>query len=107
MYLNGSGRVVPERELEALAAGIEGKGAEIHRHLSLMEDGEGAFKFLRGGGHAADLHVSPRLLGPQNRGFAAIFVVVSDNDLHFHKFDDLYRKVFQELGTAALTGRTR
>ena len=26
-------------------------------------------------------------------------MVVSDNDLHFYKFDDVYRKVVQELGT--------
>jgi PglZ domain/P-loop Domain of unknown function (DUF2791) len=35
------------------------------------------------------------------RGFATSFVVVSDNDLHFHKFDDVYRKVLQELSTAS------
>ena len=46
------------------------------------------------------------LLDAQARGFATSFVVVSDNDLHFHKFDDVYRKVRQELGTAhARTGR--
>jgi hypothetical protein len=39
------------------------------------------------------------LLDAQARGFATSFVVVSDNDLHFHKFDDVYRKVVQELGT--------
>jgi hypothetical protein len=41
--------VVPERGLEAFAVGIEKKRAEIHRQLNLVEDGEGAFKFLRGG----------------------------------------------------------
>lgn len=39
------------------------------------------------------------LLDAQAKGFATSFVVVSDNDLHFHKFDDVYRKVVQELGT--------
>src|SRR5262249_6032210 len=29
------------------------------------------------------------------------FVVVSDNDLHFHKFDELYRKVVSGLSTPA------
>jgi hypothetical protein len=35
------------------------------------------------------------------RGFATSFVVVSDNDLHFHRFDDVYRKVVSELATRA------
>jgi hypothetical protein len=35
----------------------------------------------------------------QFQGFATSFVVVSDNDLYFHKFDDVYRRVVQELGT--------
>jgi hypothetical protein len=39
------------------------------------------------------------VLDAQARGFATSFVVVSDNDLHFHRFDDVYRKVVQELGT--------
>jgi hypothetical protein len=39
------------------------------------------------------------LLDAQTQGFATSFVVVSDNDLHFYKFDDVYRKVVQELGT--------
>jgi hypothetical protein len=39
------------------------------------------------------------LLDAQARGFATSFVVVSDNDLHFHRFDDVYRKVVQELAT--------
>ena len=33
------------------------------------------------------------LLDAQERGFATSFVVVSDNDLKFHRFDDVYRKV--------------
>src|SRR5690606_19166717 len=33
--------------------------------------------------------------------FVTSFVVVSDNDLHFHKFDELYRKVVQGLSTTA------
>ena len=37
----------------------------------------------------------------QQKGFAASFVVVSDNDLHFYKYDELYRKVVGELGTSA------
>jgi hypothetical protein len=94
--------VVPERGLEAFAVGIDKKRAEIHRQFSLAEEGEGAFKFLRGGYGCGKTFMSRlALLDAQTRGFATSFVVVSDNDLHFHKFDDVYRKVVQELGTAA------
>ena len=41
--------VVPERGLEMFAVGIEKKRAEIQRLLKLAEEGEGVFKFLRGG----------------------------------------------------------
>jgi len=41
------------------------------------------------------------LLDAQQSGFATSFVVVSDNDLRFHRFDDVYRKVMTELGTAS------
>jgi hypothetical protein len=40
------------------------------------------------------------VLDAQAKGFATSFVVVSDNDFHIHKFDVLYRKVVQELGTS-------
>ncbi len=36
----------------------------------------------------------------QAKGFATSFVVVSDNDLRFHKFEEVYRKIVSELGTA-------
>ncbi|MEI8259832.1 MAG: BREX system ATP-binding protein BrxD, partial [Deltaproteobacteria bacterium] len=41
------------------------------------------------------------ILDAQARNFATSFVVVSENDLHFHRFDEVYRKVVQELGTAS------
>ena len=41
--------VVPERGLETFAVGIDKKRAEIHRLLKMAEEGEGVFKFLRGG----------------------------------------------------------
>jgi len=41
------------------------------------------------------------LLDAQAHGFATSFVVVSDSDLRFHRFDDVYRKVLTELGTAS------
>src|SRR4051812_46435908 len=94
--------VVPERGLEAFAVGIEKPRAEIGRLLDLAAAGEGVFKFLRGGyGCGKTFMARLALLDAQARGFATSFVVVSDNDLHFHKFDDVYRKVVQELGTSS------
>jgi predicted ATPase len=94
--------VVPERGLTAFAVGIERQRAEIGRLLDLAEHGEGVFKFLRGGyGCGKTFMARLALLDAQAKGFATSFVVVSDNDLHFHKFDDVYRKVVQELGTGS------
>lgn len=94
--------VVPERGLEAFAVGIERQRAEIGRLLDLAAAGEGVFKFLRGGYGCGKTFVARlAILDAQARGFVTSFVVVSDNDLHFHKFDDVYRKVVQELGTSS------
>ncbi len=94
--------VVPERGLEAFAVGIEKQRSEVGRQLKLAADGEGVFKFLRGGyGCGKTFMARLALSEAQAQGFATSFVVVSDNDLHFHKFDDVYRKVVQELGTAS------
>lgn len=93
--------VVPERGLEAFAVGIERQRAEIGRLLDLAASGEGVFKFLRGGyGCGKTFMARLALLDAQAKGFATSFVVVSDNDFHLHKFDDLYRRVVQELGTS-------
>ncbi|AUX37612.1 MULTISPECIES: BREX system ATP-binding protein BrxD [Sorangium] len=94
--------VVPERGLEAFAVGIEKQRAEINRLLGLAASGEGVFKFLRGGyGCGKTFMARLAVVDAQAKGFATSFVVVSDNDLHFHKFDDVYRKVVQELGTSS------
>ncbi|MBI5543782.1 MAG: BREX system ATP-binding protein BrxD [Deltaproteobacteria bacterium] len=94
--------VVPERGLDAFAVGIERQRSELGRQLELAQAGEGLFKFLRGGyGCGKTFMARLALLDAQERGFATSFVVVSDNDLHFHRFDDVYRKVVQELGTAS------
>lgn len=93
--------VVPERGLEAFAVGIDKQRNEIHRQLSLAADKEGVFKFLRGGYGCGKTFMSQlTALVAQTQGFATSFVVVSDNDLHFYKFDDVYRKIVQELGTS-------
>lgn len=92
--------VVPERSLEVFAVGIDRQRTEINRQLKLAAEGEGVFKFLRGGYGCGKTFMSRlALLEAQSQGFATSFVVVSDNDLHFYKFDDVYRKVVQELGT--------
>lgn len=94
--------LVPERGLDAFAVGIERPRAEIGRLLGMAGDGEGVFKFLRGGyGCGKTFMARLAVLDAQARGFATSFVVVSDNDLHFHKFDDVYRKVLQELSTSS------
>jgi hypothetical protein len=94
--------VVPDRGLEAFAVGIDMQRGEVHRQLTLASDNEGTFKFLRGGYGCGKTFMSRlALLDAQAQGFATSFVVVSDNDLHFHRFDDVYRKVVQELGTAS------
>ena len=93
--------VVPERGLDAFAVGIERQRSEIGRQLDLAASGEGVFKFLRGGyGCGKTFMARLTMLDAQARGFATSFVVVSPNDTHFDRFDDVYRKIVQELGTA-------
>lgn len=94
--------LVPERGIDAFAVGIEPRRAEIHRQLDLAQDDEGTIKFLRGGyGCGKTFTARLALLDAQGRNFVTSFVVVSDNDLHFHRFDDVYGKVMSELGTAS------
>jgi hypothetical protein len=94
--------LVPERGIDAFAVGIEKPRGEIGRQLDLAGDGEGTIKFLRGGyGCGKTFMARLAVLDAQSRGFATSFVVVSDNDLRFHRFDDVYRKVMTELGTAS------
>ncbi|HEV2853831.1 MAG TPA: BREX system ATP-binding protein BrxD [Thermoanaerobaculia bacterium] len=94
--------LVPERGIDAFAVGIEKQRSEIHRQLELAEQREGTIKFLRGGyGCGKTFMARLGLLDAQRRNFATSFVVVSDNDLRFHRFDDVYRKVMTELSTAS------
>src|SRR5436190_21520070 len=94
--------LVPERGIDDFAVGIEKQRGELHRQLELAAAGEGTIKFLRGGyGCGKTFMARLALLDAQARGFATSFVVVSDNDLKFHRFDDVYRKVMTELGTAS------
>lgn len=94
--------VVPERGIETFAVGIEAARGEIRRQLELIEGGEGCIKFLRGGYGCGKTFVSRlAVLDAQNTGYATSFVVVSDNDLKFHRFDEVYGRVMTELGTAS------
>ncbi len=93
--------LVPERGIDNFAVGIEQQRGEITRQLELVEHNEGTIKFLRGGyGCGKTFMARLAVLDAQARGFATSFVVVSDNDLKFHRFDDVYRKVMTELGTS-------
>lgn len=92
--------LVPERGIDAFAVGIEKLRGEMDRQLELAHNGEGTIKFLRGGyGCGKTFMARLTLLDAQEKGFVTSFVVVSDNDLRFHRFDDVYRKVMIELGT--------
>lgn len=94
--------LVPERGIDAFSVGIEKVRGELHRQLELAASGEGTIKFLRGGyGCGKTFMARLALLDAHERNFATSFVVVSDNDLRFHRFDDVYRKVMIELGTSS------
>ena len=93
--------LVPERGIDTFAVGIDKQRGELHRQLDLAKNLEGTVKFLRGGyGCGKTFMARLALIDAQAQGFATSFVVVSDNDLRFHRFDDVYRKVMNELGTA-------
>ena len=92
--------LVPERGIDAFAVGIEKQRGEVQRQIELARNGEGTIKFFRGGyGCGKTFMARLAALDAQAQGFATSFVVVSDNDLHFHRFDDVYRKVVTELST--------
>ena len=93
---------VPERGLMAFAVGVEKARAELDRQLALAASNEGAVKFLRGGyGCGKTFMAQLTAQDARDREFVTSFVVVSDNDLHFHRFDELYRKVVGELATSS------
>ena len=102
-----SQRAGPERGIDTFAVGIEKQRDELHRQLELSGGGEGTIKFLRGSCSCGKTFMARlALLDAQERGFATS-VVVSDNDLKFHRFDDVYRKVMTELGTSSCVVRWR
>lgn len=93
---------VPDRGLEAFAVGIDTQRKELKRLLNNAAAGEGLVKFLRGGYGCGKTFMSNLAVHDAKAAdFVTAFVVVSDNDLHFHKFEELYRKVVGGLSTTA------
>ena len=82
-------------------SGSRSSGASCTGSSSSRPAARATIKFLRGGyGCGKTFMARLAMLDAQEQGFATSFVVVSDNDLRFHRFDDVYRKVVTELGTA-------
>ena len=102
IFKNLRNGTVPSTGLDAFAVGIERHRKELTRKLDEAEKGEGDAKFLRGGYGCGKTFMANLLVhDAQKRGFVTSFVVVSPNDLHFHKFDQLYRMVVSGLSTPA------
>lgn len=94
--------LVPERGLDTYAVGIEKPRDEIRRQLELVQEGTGHVKFLRGGyGCGKTFMARLAIAEAQAKNFVTSFVVVSDNDLRFHRFEEVYRKVVSSLSTQA------
>lgn len=92
--------LVPERGLDAFAVGVEKPRDELRRQLELVQEGNGSIKFLRGGYGCGKTFIARLAIAEaQSKNFVTSFVVVSDNDLRFHRFEEVYRKVVSELST--------
>lgn len=94
-----SGRV-PAAGLDTFAVGIDDVLREMDRQFKLIGDETGGVKFLRGDYGCGKTFVS-RLtaLRAMERGFVTSTVVVSPNDMRFHRFDEVYRKIVANLAT--------
>lgn len=102
IFLRLRNGAVPDRGLEAFAVGIERHRKELQRKLDEAKSGSGDVKFLRGGYGCGKTFMAHLVVeDAQKQGFVTSFVVVSDNDFHFHKFEDLYSKVVSALSTPA------
>jgi hypothetical protein len=92
--------LVPERGLAAFAVGVDKPRDELRRQLELVQEGSGSIKFLRGGYGCGKTFIARLAIAEaQSKNFVTSFVVVSDNDLRFHRFEEVYRKVVSELST--------
>ena len=93
---------VPDRGLEAFAEGTSSTEKRAPAEDRRGERWRGRCEFLRGGYGCGKTFMANLVLhDAQQSGFVTSFVVVSDNDLHFYKFDELYRKVVSGLSTPA------
>jgi hypothetical protein len=91
---------VPEQGLDNFAVGIDKPLKEINRQLGLAQNGQGGFKFLRGGYGCGKTFMGQfTLLEALRNNFAVSFVVVSPNDTQFYKFDEVYQKIVSGLRT--------
>jgi hypothetical protein len=94
------GGFVPERGLDAFAVGVDRPRDELRRQLELAQQGSGSVKFLRGGYGCGKTFIARLAIAEAHaRNFVTSFVVVSDNDLRFYRFEEVYRKVVSELAT--------
>jgi hypothetical protein len=95
------GGMVPEKGLKTFAVGIEDALEEIHRQMRMVRAGEGRYKFLRGGYGSGKTFLSQlALLEALDNEFAVSKVVVSPNDMPFHKFDEVYSRILTSLRTS-------
>jgi len=92
--------LVPERGLDAFAVGVDKPRDELRRQFDLVQEGNGSIKFLRGGYGCGKTFIARLAIAEAHaKNFVTSFVVVSDNDLRFHRFEEVYRKVVSELAT--------
>lgn len=98
-----SSGAVPERGLDSYAVGIDRDLREIDRQLRFVTDNEGQIKFLRGGYGCGKTFMARLSVerAQQQHNFVTSFVVVSPNDLKFHRFDEVYNKVVMGLSTSS------
>jgi len=97
--------MVPERGLHAFAVGIDIPMGEINRMLTLVSENEGGSKFLRGDYGCGKTFISQlTMIEAINRNYAVSKVVVSPNDTHFHKFDEVYARIVGNLQTSMAKG---
>jgi hypothetical protein len=93
--------MVPERGLESFAVGIDTPLNELNRQMRMVEGGEGASKFLRGGYGCGKTFISQlTMLNALKENFAVAKIVVSTNDTPIYKFDEVYAKVVSNLQTS-------
>ncbi len=93
--------MVPERGLRSFAVGVDAPMGEIGRLLTMVGGGEGGSKFLRGDYGCGKTFIARlSMIEALERNFAVSHVVVSPNDTHFHKFEEVYARIAGSLRTS-------